>query len=650
MSALFLNFEMLSVDNNGYKKSDMVTSMKYVHLDEYMTLEMETMISLGIIDLGVKKDKTSNRRKTVFQLFDKCGSKVGTSLLHDYLLKPLYNVEMIQTRLDTVEAIQVEMGGNWKQSLIKQISDYIRGMPDITKVVRDLQIGNFKGSIWKQLRSFLIIAIRLKDYIESSESLIVCDKFKDFVGEFDLECVRKLRQWLEDVIDFESDIDNIRIKVGYDQELEDLRQSYDRMEMSLSNVSKDLGLQVGIEIVIAYIPQFGYLIAIEKEESGGTRVFSGFEQVFSTSTTTYYKNDTMTGMDLEFGDLYTLLRDKEIDILYALKNRLLNSERFNINAAVKLYPYIGHMDVMICFAIVSKDYFFNKPKICTEEGKRIKIKGSFHPLMKNEQRDFISNDINIKEKKIMVITGPNYSGKSTILTQVGISVYLMQIGCFVPCESAELSIFKNILTRINSLDNISSSQSTFMRDCQQMSNCIYKSDERSLVLIDEFGKGTDVNDGPGLLGSVIEYFLNQHNKGPIVLLSTHMSEIFDDNMIGHNEQVDFKQMKIFLDGNDKFKITFLYQLCSGIARDSMGIYCAFKSGIDKSIVERAQSILDMINRGENIAANFASLSEDETRVIHEADEKIQKFLELNFQEWDSADAERLRIEVLKILQ
>ena len=638
------------MNHHSYRKTDMIKSMELNSLNGYMEIDLDSMVSLNILSNG------EDGKKSVIDLFDKCGSRIGKSSLNKYLMRPLYDKKKINDRLEIISSILFEMEGGYKQSIIRQILDCIRTMPDICKVVNSLQVGEFKGSIWKQLRVFLINMIRIRDIIDSSDVLLECKVFRKYIENIDVDLVRKLRSELERVLDYESDIDNVSIQFGYNAELQNLQQNFDKMENILLETSNQLTNRFGTEIITAYIPQFGYLIAIEKGNENNE--YEGFEIVFNTSTTFYYKNETMREMDERFGDLYSLIRDKEIEVLYELKNRLVNK---GLNNILDVYPFIGEIDVMICFALVSKNFNLTRPEIIDddddeEELNCITLTGSFNILMRDQ--DFISNDIKItKDKKMMVITGPNYSGKSTILVQIGITIYLTQVGCYIPAKFGKLKIFANILTRINTLDSINCSQSTFMKDCQQMSKCIYKNTKDSLVLIDEFGKGTDVNDGPGLLGSIIKYFLNLRET-PIVLISTHLTEIFEPDMIGMDEGINFKQMKVIVaedidsdsvHDDKKFDITYLYEMIDGITKDSGGLYCAYRCGIDKEIIEKAKFILDIIDRGGNIIEEFSELDEEEINLIDKDSEKMKRFLQLNFQDWENKDVNKLREELLKIV-
>lgn len=626
------------------KKNDLIQTMEFVQMDSYMSVDLESMISLGILNI----DKSTSR-KTVVDLFDKCTSKIGNTMIRKILMRPLFNINEINKRLNTVENIMIELEGGWKQSLIRQISDCMRGTSDIVRIIHNLRIGNFEAIVWKQLRNFLINIVAMKELIVSSSYLMGCQVFVDLVESFEIEDVLTIRMKLETVLDFDSDINNICIQNNYDETLKNYKDTYDEMEKILFDISCNLKNMTCLDIVTAYIPQFGYLIAIEKSENNQSDVDKfDFDLIFTTATTFYYKNDTMVKLDTKYGDLYSLIRDKEIEILFSLKNKVLN----DVTKLVSVYEFIGHIDILICFALVSINHKFNKPILLPnneENNKIIDLKGSFHPLI--DKPDFISNDIKVNKSKVIVITGPNFSGKSTILTQIGITVYLAQIGCYIPAVSGELGIFKNILTRINTLESINTTQSTFMKDCQQMSKCIYNSNKDSLVLIDEFGKGTDVNDGPGLLGGIINYYLNKKEQCPMVFLCTHMTDIFNEDLVDINNSLfDFKQMKIRVEDKESFKLTFLYELINGLARNADGLYCAKQSGIDMEIIEQAQVILTLLEQGKNIVDELAKLNEHEVMIIKSHRERIKKTLELNFQDWESQDVQRLRNELIEIMK
>lgn len=247
-------------------------------------------------------------------------------MLHGYLTRPLYDRAKINGRLNTVETVIYELESGWKNSLAKRIMDNIRGIADISRIYHELRIGNYKAATWKKLRNYVINIICLKQHIQSSTRLMGCKVFGTFTESFDVEDVRAISQKLEDILGFDSDIDNIENKSNVDSEFEVYRNNYDEMEHILNELSLDLSKKAKADIVTAYIPQFGYLHAIERRDQNKNRnqdIYLALERVFQTSTTNYYKNDTMLEMDSKYGDLYSLIRDKEIEILYKLKSEIM---------------------------------------------------------------------------------------------------------------------------------------------------------------------------------------------------------------------------------------------------------------------------------------------------------------------------------------
>lgn len=639
LSVFSVNFEINCAQNSHLTKTDLIKYMELLSMEGYLSIDRNSMFALRL-----NPEKHNIGGSTISQLFGKCSSKIGNALLAQYLLRPLIKLDEIQARHRAVSKFIGEIGTGKKNSVVEQINDCIGGISDINVVIHKLKLGNYEAQIWKQLQNIFYNFIKLKELIESSPILRIIECCVKFIESFEIGNIRKLQEILTDVIDFNTDLDNLCIQNCFDATLQNYKDLYDEMEQILSEKASRLRRLTGLDLMIAYIPQFGYLVAIEKQYIMSHSLES-FDLVFTTSTTYYYKDQNMLEMDTNYGDLYSLIRDKEIEILYNLQTSLF---AYGLENLVIGYQFIGEMDVFIRFALVSYENNFCKPEMFEDEPGVIELQESFHPLF--GVSNFISNDFKVSNSKVIVITGPNYSGKSTLLAQIGIAIYLAQIGCFIPAKFGRLSVFKKILTRINTMESINITQSTFMKDCQQMHECISKSTVDSLVLIDEFGKGTDVNDGPALLGSTVKYFLNQGVDCPVVVLSTHMIELFNEEILGEVvADIDFKQMKIMIENNNRFKMTFLYQLAPGLATDSAGLFCAKKSGIDSAIIERADFILQLLKQGQNIVGEFASLDENEMKMIGEHKNKIKRFLELNFQEWPMKDNSKLKAELLKIL-
>ena len=260
-----------------------------------------------------------------------------------------------------------------------------------------------------------------------------------------------------------------------------------------------------------------------------------------------------------------------------------------------------------------------------------------HPLQTLTVPSFVRNDANLvgghdgtgeseepwthrsrignEGPSMVLMTGPNFSGKSIYLKQTALIVYMAHIGSFVPAERAKIGITDKILTRIATRESVSRAQSAFMIDLQQMSMALSSATPRSLLVIDEFGKGTGSADGAGLACGVFEYLLNLGpEKSPKVVAATHFHEIFENGFLKSRPALQFAHMEVQLSSNAneaKDQVTYLYNLRPGRSRASLGTCCAALNGIALDIVRRAEDLVRLAARGEDLVAICAVLPRDE---------------------------------------
>jgi DNA mismatch repair protein MSH5 len=286
----------------------------------------------------------------------------------------------------------------------------------------------------------------------------------------------------------------------------------------------------------------------------------------------------------------------------------------------------------------------------------IDIKGGRHPLQELTVVSYVANDAfiqggpglkvssesdsadsqvepvadSVEEPSLLIMTGPNYSGKSVYLKQIALIVYMAHLGSFVPAESATIGITDKILTRIATRESISKAQSAFMIDLQQVTLAMTLATYRSLVIIDEFGKGTNSSDGAGLACGVFEYFLSLGPERPKVLGATHFHEIFESGRFDGRPEIAFGHMEVRVDEETEIvadQITHLYNFVPGRSTSSFGTCCAAMNGIDPAIVERAEQLILLSVRGDDLVAACSLLSEEATKELEDAEQVARQFLE-----------------------
>lgn len=233
---------------------------------------------------------------------------------------------------------------------------------------------------------------------------------------------------------------------------------------------------------------------------------------------------------------------------------------------------------------------------------------------------------------MLILTGPNHSGKSVYLKQVALIVYLAHIGSYVPAGHAVIGLTDKILTRISTRESIARSESAFAIDLRQAAFSINHATQQSLILIDEFGKGTNAADCAGLMTALLDHFLSRQNSRPKVLVTTHFHEIFENHFLGHDRDLAFAHMEVRMDpeaADSDDQITYLFRLMPGRSTSSYGCRCAAMNGVDDAVVERAEALMLLLARNEDLQAACAKLAPAEERRLEEAELVARRFVEMD---------------------
>ncbi|KAL3420742.1 MutS domain V [Phlyctema vagabunda] len=653
-----------------------VNSVDMFALPDIMFVNADTLVSLQIIQaeshpnshMQGPTQSTSGAKESlsVFGLFHHhAHTPQGKIRLRQLFLRPSTDLSIIRERHQSIDVLLQPENSN---ALLK-LSQSLRGIKDIRTVVIHLRKGTNSGNragynhgMWGTLvrftESVLEVVEGLRE-LESDQSLVIINKFTDVRPPV----IHGIYQMITDVVDFRKSKEQHRTAVlqGVDAELDACKRDYDGMDAFLTEVSKQVLDELPdwapqyVQNCIFY-PQVGFLTAVCLDPETGRGRYEGeglendiWTKYFTTNDMGYYKNRRMIQMDERFGDMYGEICDKEIIIIHELAVRVLECEE-HLTLASDL---CGELDSLVALALGAQRENLVKPQmspknvLSIEEGRhllQVKTTGNFVAngcvLVGGDGNEEERNDPTLSElsesidgiegPSMLVMTGPNYSGKSVYLKQMALIVYLAHIGSYVPAQTAVVGLTDRIFTRIATRESVSRNQSAFMIDLQQVALAIGSSTRRSLIIIDEFGKGTNAADGAGLACALFEYLLGLGCDRPKVIAATHFHEIFENGYLDSRLSLSFGHMEISLDPEAEIvedQVTYLYNFVPGRSTSSFGTCCASNNGIDPAIVERAEQLILLAARGEDLMTICAEVTEEESRELEAAENIARQFLD-----------------------
>ncbi|WVQ82858.1 hypothetical protein IAT38_004993 [Cryptococcus sp. DSM 104549] len=602
-----------------------LAALESMNLDRYMLINKDALTSLAIFDVESHAFMHSNKDKQALSIFGKLDCTVtplGHKLFHTWHLRPLLDLAEISARHDAV-ALFSDAENEHVSSSIRKIMKSVRNVP--ARCTR-LRTGRGGYVEWKCLVDALTAALEIRNLvlglnprspIEIIDKVIVTDDLIIFCQDMNA------------VIDWDTSRleGRVAVRPGIDEELDGWREVYAGLDVTLNKVAQVIYPQVppGISqtVNVVYLPQLGYLAVVQADAELPPAI-EGWESRFQTEDRFYYKTAEMHDLDDHFGDLYTLMIGKEIEIVQRLTEHLKEYEP----CIMETTDVIAELDCILALARAVKEYSLRRPTM-TEEPV-LKIRKGRHILSESLVPRYIENDTMIASggiddlSSMMIITGANGSGKSAYGKQVALISFMAQIGSFVPAEEAEIGICDKIFTRLQTRESSSRHASAFMIDLGQISQALRGATERSLIIIDEFGKGTNPADGAGLLAGTIEYLLQGASPRSIVM--THFHELFANGIITEDRfPVRFCHMKtVFLEGTDGLQ--YLYKLVPELSLGSNAAECALRHGIPKRIVDRAREVTECVSKFEISKLLDATLTDENRREIKAAEELAKRFL------------------------
>lgn len=526
-------------------------------------------------------------------VLDKTKTAMGKRLIRSWLEHPLLNVSAINNRQSAVE----ELVNN--NMLRLDIMDALSGIFDIERLMTRIVYGSANG---RELRS---LAAALQKLPQLSELVADCSAkyLKKVYKEIDL--LEDIYNLIDSAIVEEPPF-SVReggmIKKGYNPDLDILLTDMNDSKGILARIEAEQREKTGIpKLRVGYNKVFGYYI----------EVTNSYKDLVPE---TYIRKQTLTNCERyitqDLKDIEGRIlgaKDRSVAMEYTLFDNVRKTVADNLERIQKTAKAIAVLDVLVSLANVAADNRYVRPEV--NLSTVIRLKDSRHPVVEALLNDtpFVPNDVYLDSagERVAIITGPNMAGKSTYMRQVALIVLMAQMGSFVPASSATIGVVDSIFTRVGASDDLASGQSTFMVEMSEVANIVKSATSKSLLILDEIGRGTSTFDGMSIARAVLEYCADRKKLGAKTLFATHYHEltVMQDLLDGvKNYSIAVKKR-----GDD---ITFLRRIIPGGADDSFGIEVAKLAGLPNSIINRAKEILKELESGSNAPTVIKEKSED----------------------------------------
>jgi len=535
---------------------------------------------------------------SVFGLFKNTMTTRGELLLKSWMRYPTNNTQIIQSRLDHIEIFSNPQ--NFELS--RQLQKDLRSIKDTSRLLNRFYNVQANSADWQSFYFSLQGICRITAISSQLQTIPILKKIVDASSSN----IGSLTKEIGRIVDLqESKAHHVSIQRGVNPELDNVKLQLDGLDEFLTVVASEDITNDNIpscitEISYVYFPQLGYHLKVLNKEvldvKSGTLGDLSFR--FRADEFCYYKNTRTKELDEEFGDLQGMITDTENKIIRELVERILVVDKEIRKASLAVYE----LDCLLSMATASVENDLVKPTLV--DRNIIEIQGGRHILQEICAETFISNDSIMKEEsgRLHVLTGPNASGKSVYLKQVGIIAFLAHIGSFVPAQKATIGYIDKIFTRIDTVSSFMMNLSTFTRDTTQIARMLNKCTERSLLLVDEYGKGTYSGDGCSLLGSVLKNLDKLGTNCPRSIVSTHFHELFVNKMISETKITKFYRMNALqeteVQTENSSTLVFLYKVVPGVCLHSYGVNCAAHLGIPTHVLDRALDIAQNIEAKE----------------------------------------------------
>jgi len=573
-----------------HHKLDHITAIKRLAEDAYVWMDKFTIKNLELYQ------STNTNAVTLIDIIDKTTSPMGGRLLKRWLALPLKSVDKIKERHDIVSyLVKNEIPLQRFQQQIKQMSDLERLISKVaTSKINPREVIHLKNSLEA------IVPLQAEALKSNHPALVQ-------IGE-QLDLCDSLRERIKETLIEDAPVNVLKgntISSDFSIELKELRQlafsGKDYLDKMLERESEATGIP---SLKIASNNVFGYYIEVRNTHK--EKVPDSWIRKQTLVNAERYITEELK----EYESKILGAEERILTIEQQLFSELVSWMHNYIAAVQKNASLIAQLDCLSGFASLAKQHHYNKPDM--DESFELDIKDGRHPVIERQLplgESYIANDLYLdrETQQIIMITGPNMSGKSAILRQTALIVLLAQIGSFVPAKTARIGLVDKIFTRVGASDNISMGESTFMVEMNETASILNNVSERSLILLDEIGRGTSTYDGISIAWAISEY-LHEHPSRAKTLFATHYHELNEmtetfERIKNYNVQV--KELKD--------KVVFLRKLIEGGSEHSFGIHVAKMAGMPQQVIHRATKIMKRLEKShssEELTDNLKAVTND----------------------------------------
>ena len=587
-------FEIVSLESYGIKDKKGIIGAAAMALDYVATMQVEHELTVEKIEfVNISNYAEINaitsrnlellknqREKTVYGsllwVLDECKTSMGTRLLKRFINNPLLNIDKIKKRQEDVQYFIDNI-------LIREdLREKLEDIYDLERLLGKIIFGSENGKDLTALKKTIKSAVEIMKILENT------DFFKSIDVNILFECYKIIDDSINEDAPFSVREGGI-IKSGYSQELDEIRNIMNSGKDFLLDIEQREREATGIRnMKIKFNKVFGYFIEITKSNLNMVPEHYIRKQTLSNS------ERYITPELKKYEDTIINSKAKIENLEYHLFKEVSRKVKEHRKILSKLAERLAYIDVVVSFAVNAIENDYVKPEMSEEYS--FEIVDGRHPVVEKliGRTDYVSNDTIFTEKEsFVVLTGPNMSGKSTYMKQIALISIMAQIGSFVPAGKARLSIIDKYLTRIGASDDILTGQSTFMVEMSEVSNILNNATEKSLIILDEVGRGTSTTDGVSIATAISMYI---HDKiGAKTVFATHYHELTDlenkfSHIVNYRIEVDEKQGKVM----------FLRNIVKGGADKSYGIEVAKLAGLPKEILVESRKILKRLEQKKEL--------------------------------------------------